>query len=139
MLRAVSPISILLFASLVSCTEDNSEPVQIVGNHKEARLVLRYIRAAESGDTATFKMLTRQSVERTFTPPTISDVDRTDESCSLRSLEGLTKMVWAFWDCPQNTKEAVQRTFLVEAGHVTAIWNEGAEPPTVPADLSNVR
>ena len=101
--------------------------------------MLRYIRAAEEGDIATFSAMTRQSVEKTFAPPVIGDVDRTDERCRLHALDASIRMVSAVWNCPANTKQNVQRTFLLEAEHITAIWNDWAELPMVPADLPSVR
>ena len=131
-------ITVWLLAS-ASCAVPTHDPVQIAGNRADALLVLRYIRAAERNDAATFDKLTGRSVEKTFAAPLLSEVDRTDKQCRLDSLDGSIRMVSATWRCPTDTKQNVQRTFLIEGDHVTAMWNDWTEAPTVAPDVPNVR
>lgn len=104
-------------------------PVRISGDPAATDLILRYIRAAESNDRRLFNKMTGRSVITEFSPPKIDDVDRRDEGCELKSLDGSTpKIVSAVWDCPgRNVKPVVQRSFLIEHGKVTHIWNDWTE------------
>jgi len=60
-------------------------------------------------------------------PPTMDQVDRRDEGCSLTRISAnLPKLAEAFWDCPKkNYKHEVERMFLIEHGRVTHMWNDG--------------
>jgi len=119
----------LILVLLTCCATGNAEAVQISGDPYDANLVLRYIRAAEAGDAPAFQKMTARSVEPKYGPPPIADVDRADEGCALRSLESNLRMVSAVWRCPDDTKTNVQRTFLIEGGRVTYMWNDWGSGP----------
>ncbi|MCW6532567.1 hypothetical protein NED98_20155 [Sphingomonas sp. MMSM20] len=103
--------------------------VRISGDPAATGLILQYIRAAENGNRRLFDKMTERSVIAEFAPPKIDDVDRRDEGCELKSLDGsMLKIVSAVWECPgRNVKPVVQRSFLIEHGKITHIWNDWSE------------
>lgn len=118
---------VLSTALVAACSAAGPGEVQITGNAARGALVLETIRAAERGDAAGFGRRIGRSAERTFHPPTMSEVDRTDEGCTLRSVNASIPMVSVLWSCGNNTNPNVQRSFLVEHGRVTHVWNDWAE------------
>lgn len=115
---------------LSTCSPERPDDVAIVGDRRQAGLVLETIRAAEAGDRPGFERRIGRSAEPTFDPPAMADVDRTDEGCTLRSIDAsLGLMTSVLWSCRNDTKPNVQRTFLVESGRVTHVWNDWVHPP----------
>ena len=113
---------------LAGCSPAGSNNVQLRGDTAYAAVVLATIRAAEGGDEAAFRQHIGRSADPAYEAPARVDVDRTDEDCEVRSIEGLGPMVSVVWSCRgNNTKPNVQRSFLVERGRVTYMWNDWAE------------
>lgn len=114
--------------ALVSGCSPEGPEVAITGDRAQAELVLETIRAAEAGDEAGFRRRSGKSAAHSFDPPAMADVDRTDEGCTLHSIDAsIPLMVSVLWSCPNNTKPNVQRTMVVEGGRVTHVWNDWAE------------
>lgn len=123
--RTLLFLGIIGLTPLVGCASVAPNQVKTSGDEANTRLVLRLIRAAETGNAQTFQRMTGRSAEATFEPPVMRDVDRTDEGCELRALDAsMPKIVSAIWFCPDNTKPNVQRSFLIEDGRITHMWNE---------------
>ena len=120
-----------LLPIVIGCSAAGTAAVRTTGPRDQTKLVLDYIRAAESRDAASFSNMTGRSADAAFDSPKMVDVDRTDEGCVLASLEANTRMVSAIWTCRDDDKRNVQRTFLIEAGRVTHMWNDWAEQPLV--------
>ena len=99
--------------------------IAMSGDTALATVVLDYVVAAEQGNVAKFRKMTGRSIVAGLAPPRLSDVDRTDEGCRVKSLDGQIKQVSVMWDCKgRNYRPIVQRTFLVENGRVTHMWND---------------
>lgn len=122
-------LAVLLLSMLASCTA--SSDVELAGDLARAKLIEKLIKAAESGDEHAFALLTtKSSTMPELLPPNLDQVDRRDEGCSLKCVTAeLPKLAEAIWDCPgKNYKQQVERTFLVEHGRVTYMWNDRSEP-----------
>lgn len=120
-----------LLPTAVGCSAAGTAAVRTTGPADQTKLVLNYIRSAERGDAARFSTMTGRSADATISLPEMAEVDRTDEGCVLASLDANTRMVSAVWTCRDNDRQNVQRTFLIEAGRITHMWNDWAEQPLV--------
>lgn len=131
------PLLAVLLATAASCVVPGAD-VKTTGPGDQSKLVLDYIRAAERGEAASFSDMTGRSAEATFDPPVMATVDRTDEGCMRSSLDTNTRMMSAVWTCRDSDKRN-QRTFLIEAGRITDMWNDWAEQPLVlpPDDVAS--
>lgn len=104
-------------ALLLSDGPAMAEEVAIRGSPQLAAIVLETIRAAEAGDRAGFLQRIGRSMEPTFGSPSMAEIDRTDEDCSVRSIDATIELIVSVvWSCRDNTKPNVQRSFVIEGG-----------------------
>ena len=105
-----------------------SAHVVTIGESEDAAIVVELIHAAEAGDAESFQNRIGQSAESADQSPTMEDVDRTDEGCSVKFVDAtIPTKVSVIWRCGDNSIANIERSFLVENGKVVGIENAGAD------------